>query len=146
MSIGGDGGEEGRCSSRWYRVAVILDRQIQSDPRPLNTIPLVLRCGESHKTTGRRVKDWNNDMERGKEEKRKRGTYRNKADPSLNPSARAKTASFDPAPKSLKANMALYLSNSGNFVFNKAVWRSGIDWGEEEGAGSIVGKSGLISV
>lgn len=39
--------------------------------------------------------------------------------------------------------MALYLSNSGNFVFNKAVRKSGMDWGEEEGAGSIVGKSGL---
>jgi len=39
--------------------------------------------------------------------------------------------------------MALYLSNRGNFVFKSAVRRSGIDWGEEEGAGSIVGKSGL---
>ena len=86
------------------------------------------------------MKDRNNDKE---EEKRKKGTYRNKADPSLNPSAKAKTASFDPAPKSLSANIALYLSNRGNFVFKSAVRKSGIDWGEEEGAGSIVGKSGL---
>lgn len=78
------------------------------------------------------------------EKEREEGrTYRNNAEPSLNPSARANTASLDPAPKSLRANIALYRSNRGNLVFKRAEWRSGIDWGEEEGAGSIVGKSGL---
>jgi len=42
--------------------------------------------------------------------------------------------------------MARYRSNRGDLVFRRAVRRSGIDCGREEGAGSIVGKSGLISV
>ena len=70
-------------------------------------------------------------------------TYRNKALASPKPSAKAKTASLDAAPKSLKANIARYRSNRGDFVFNNAVRNSGIDWGRDEGAGSIVGKSGL---
>jgi proteasome assembly chaperone (PAC2) family protein len=40
--------------------------------------------------------------------------------------------------------MARYRSNKGDFVFNNAVRKSGIDWGRDEGAGSIVGKSGLV--
>jgi hypothetical protein len=54
-------------------------------------------------------------------------TYRNKADPSLKPSASAKTASLDAAPKSLRANMALYLSKRGREVLRSAVRSSGID-------------------
>jgi hypothetical protein len=61
----------------------------------------------------------------------------------LNPSASASTASFDPAPKSRRANMALYRSKRGREVLSKAVLNSAIDWGAEDGAGSIVGKSGL---
>lgn len=72
-------------------------------------------------------------------------TYRNKVLSSLNPSAKARTASLLPAPKSRRANIALYRSNSGNEVFKSAVLNSGMDWGAEEGAGSIVGKSGLVS-
>jgi hypothetical protein len=40
--------------------------------------------------------------------------------------------------------MARYRSNKGDLVFNNAVLKSGIDWGREDGAGSIVGKSGLV--
>jgi proteasome assembly chaperone (PAC2) family protein len=40
--------------------------------------------------------------------------------------------------------MARYRSNSGDLVFKSAVLRSGIDWGRDDGAGSIVGKSGLL--
>jgi hypothetical protein len=40
--------------------------------------------------------------------------------------------------------MARYRSNNGDLVFNNAVRKSGIDWGRDEGAGSIVGKSGLV--
>lgn len=73
-------------------------------------------------------------------------TYRNKALESPKPSASAKTASLLAAPKSLKANIARYLSNKGSLVFKRAVRKSGIDWGRDEGAGSIVGKSGLLLV
>jgi hypothetical protein len=73
-----------------------------------------------------------------------KGTYLKSALASPKPSAKAKTASLDAAPKSLKANMARYRSNRGDFVFKSAVRRSGIDWGREDGAGSIVGKSGLV--
>ena len=51
---------------------------------------------------------------------------------------------MDAAPKSLSANIGRYRSNKGDFVFNSAVRKSGIDWGRDEGAGSIVGKSGLV--
>jgi len=51
---------------------------------------------------------------------------------------------LEAAPKSLSANIARYRSNKGDFVFKSAVLKSGIDWGRDEGAGSIVGKSGLI--
>lgn len=40
--------------------------------------------------------------------------------------------------------MARYRSNKGDLVFKSAVRKSGIDWGRDEGAGSIVGKSGLV--
>jgi hypothetical protein len=75
--------------------------------------------------------------------KKGKGTYRNKALASPKPSASANTASLEAAPKSLRANIARYRSNKGSFVFNNAVRKSGIDWGRDEGAGSIVGKSGL---
>lgn len=76
-------------------------------------------------------------MERGM------GTYRNKVLSSLNPSARARTASLLPAPKSRRANIARYRSKRGNLVLRSAVLNSGMDCGADDGAGSIVGKSGL---
>jgi hypothetical protein len=79
----------------------------------------------------------------GKKKRRGKRTYLKSALASPKPSAKAKTASLDAAPKSLKANIARYRSNRGDFVFKSAVLKSGIDWGRDEGAGSIVGKSGL---
>jgi len=73
-----------------------------------------------------------------------KGTYRKSALASPKPSASANTASLDAAPKSLSANIARYRSNKGDFVFKSAVLKSGIDCGRDEGAGSIVGKSGLV--
>ena len=73
-----------------------------------------------------------------------KGTYRKSALASPKPSASANTASLDAAPKSLSANIARYRSNKGDLVFKSACLKSGIDWGRDEGAGSIVGKSGLI--
>jgi len=60
-------------------------------------------------------------------EREREGTYLNSALASPKPSARAKTASLDAAPKSLSANMARYRSNKGDLVFNSAVLKSGID-------------------
>ena len=73
-----------------------------------------------------------------------KGTYLKSALASPKPSASANTASLEAAPKSLSANMARYRSNKGDLVFKSAVLKSGMDWGRDEGAGSIVGKSGLV--
>ena len=74
-------------------------------------------------------------------------TNRNKALSSLNPLAKAKTASLPPS--FLNANIALYRSNSDNELSNNVFSKSGTDraeteevvargeW-EEAGAGSIV--------
>ena len=71
-------------------------------------------------------------------------TYLKSALASPKPSASANTASLEAAPKSLSANIARYRSNKGDLVFKSAFLKSGIDWGRDEGAGSIVGKSGLV--
>ena len=70
-------------------------------------------------------------------------THRNNAEESPNPSARLKIASLDAAPKSRRANIARYRSNSGFEVSRRAIRSAGMSSREDDGAGSMVGNSGL---
>lgn len=80
-------------------------------------------------------------------------THRNSALSSLNPSASANTASLELPPKSRRANIARYRSNSGKRVLSISARMAGMEaesGADEEleleldaGAGSMVGKLGL---
>jgi hypothetical protein len=115
-----------------YFVSII--SEFQAERAPGEVCYPSSRCGGEIPITG----------EVKKSLRRRKRTYLKSALASPKPSASAKTASLEAAPKSLSANIARYRSNKGDFVFKSAVLRSGIDWGRDEGAGSIVGKSGLV--